>query len=260
MAKTDNSISRFQEILGVRFGNQALLSQALTHSSFANEFGHGDSSIRDNERLEFLGDAVLDIVVTDMLYQKYPDVAEGKLTRYRAALVRTESLAQIGSLFQIGRFLRIGHGEEITGGRQRVTILCRAFEAVIGAMYLDCGIETVKGFVIPSLLELLDYVIENNLYLDARSELQEHIQARLSIAPLYRLAGEHGPEHAREFRVEVSLGDNILGSGSGASKRAAAQEAARAALEYLEAFGLPEIDLLAQLGDSDNMPGAQAKF
>ena len=245
MSNSNNDISSFQDILGVRFRDQALLTQALTHSSYANEYGHIDSTVRDNERLEFLGDAVLDILVADMLYQKYPDVTEGELTQLRAALVRTESLAHIGSLFQLGQYLRIGHGEEITGGRQRVTTLCRAFEAVIGAMYLDSGMETVKDFAMPSLLELLDYVIENNLYVDARSELQEQIQAQLSIEPIYRLAGEQGPDHAREFRVEVSIGESIIGSGRGASKRAAAQDAARAALEQLEAVGLPELSELA---------------
>ncbi len=242
MSKPDDNITRFQDILGLRFRDPELLTQALTHRSFVNEYADEDSSIRDNERLEFLGDAVLDIIVADMLFQKYPDVSEGELTRLRAALVRTESLAQLGTQFQLGEFLRLGHGEEITGGRQRITILCRAFEAVIGALYLDSGMEAVKKFVIPSLLELLDYVIENNLHLDARSQLQERIQARLSIAPSYRLAEAQGPDHAREFRVEVSIGESIIGSGSGASKRAAAQDAARAALQQLEAVGLPELN------------------
>lgn len=242
MSKPDNNISSFQDILGLRFRDPDLLTQALTHRSFVNEYRDKDSLVRDNERLEFLGDSVLDIIVADMLFQKYPDVSEGELTRLRAALVRTESLAHIGTQFQLGEFLRIGHGEEITGGRQRITILCRAFEAVIGAMYLDSGMETVKSFVTPSLLELLDYVIENNLHLDARSELQEQIQARLSIAPSYRLAGAQGPDHAREFHVEVSIGESIIASGSGASKRAAAQDAARAALQQLEAVGLPEFN------------------
>ncbi|MCY4538026.1 MAG: ribonuclease III [Chloroflexi bacterium] len=242
MSKSHNKISSFQNILGVRFHDPDLLTQALTHRSFVNEFADEDSSIRDNERLEFLGDAVLDIIVADMLFQKYPDVSEGELTQLRAALVRTESLAHFGTQCQLGEFLRLGHGEEITGGRQRITILCRAFEAVIGAMYLDSGMEAVKGFVLPSLLELLDYVIENNLHLDARSELQEQIQARLRITPSYRLADAQGPDHAREFRVEVSIGESIIGSGSGASKRAAAQDAARAALQQLEAVGLPELN------------------
>lgn len=242
MSKPDKDIARFQDILGLRFRDADLLTQALTHSSYVNEYAGEDNSLGDNERLEFLGDSVLDIVVADMLYQEYPDESEGELTRLRAALVRTESLARIGSRFRLGEFLRLGHGENIMGGRRRITILCRAFEAVIGAMYLDSGIETVKRFVTPSLMELLDYVIENNLHHDARSELQEHVQARLSIAPSYRLADARGPDHAREFRVEVSIGESIIGSGSGASKRAAAQDAARAALQQLEAIGLPELN------------------
>lgn len=242
MLNPDNNIESYQDVLGVRFHDPDLLTQALTHRSYVNEYGPEDSSVRDNERLEFLGDAVLDILVANMLYRKYPHVSEGELTQLRAALVRTESLAHIGAQFKIGEFLRIGHGEEITGGRQRITILCRAFEAVIGAMYLDGGMKTVEGFVMPSLLELLDFVIENSLHIDARSELQEQIQARLSVTPNYRLAGAEGPDHAREFRVEVTIGESIIGSGIGPSKRAAAQDAARAALQQLEAVGLPELN------------------
>lgn len=242
MSTASKHISRFQDILGHRFRDLDLLTQALTHRSFVNECKDLAGSVRDNERLEFLGDAVLDIIVADMLFQRYPDVSEGELTQLRAALVRTESLAHIGAQFQLGDYLRVGHGEEMTGGRQRMTILCRAFEAVIGAMYLDSDLETVEKFVLPSLLELLDHVIEHNLHIDARSELQEQIQARLSIAPSYRLTDAQGPDHAREFRVEVSIGDSIIGSGRGASKRAAAQDAARAALQQLEAVGLPELN------------------
>ena len=228
-----------EDLLGIRFHNSDLLIQALTHSSFVNEYS-GDQAIADNERLEFLGDAILDLIVADMLYHKYPDVSEGELTQLRAALVKTESLARIGISFRLGDFLRIGRGEENTGGRGRMTILCQGFEAVIGAMYLDRGLKTVVDFVMPSLLELLDYILENSLHIDARSELQERIQAKLSITPSYRVAGADGPDHAKEFRVEAALGDTIIGSGSGASKRLAAQDAARAALEYLERAGLPD--------------------
>ncbi len=239
MTQSRDSDSSYENVLGIQFNNPLLLRQALTHRSFVNEYSD-EEQVLDNERLEFLGDAVLDIIVANMLYRKYPDVSEGALTQLRAALVKTESLANIGVRFRLGEFLRIGHGEEISGGRERTTILCRAFEAVIGAMYLDRGMQTVEDFVKPSLLELLDYVLENNLHIDARSELQERIQARLSITPSYRVAGSDGPDHAREFRVEVTLGDSTIGTGIGTSKRAAAQDAARAALQQLEAHGLPE--------------------
>ncbi len=229
----------FEDILGVQFHNSNLLTQALTHRSFVNEYD-GEETIYDNERLEFLGDAILDVIVAEMLYRRYPDVSEGELTQLRAALVKTESLAMIGANFQLGNYLRIGRGEENSGGRERVNNLCRGFEAVIGAMYLDSGLETVEKFVLPSLLELLDYVLENNLHIDARSELQERIQATLSITPSYRVAGADGPDHAKEFHMEVTIGEVVIGTGVGTSKRSAAQEAARTALLHLQENGFPE--------------------
>lgn len=238
MSESDNSAA-FAAVIGIAFHERALLTQALTHRSFVNE-NEGDGDGRDNERLEFLGDAVLDLIVADMLYRKYPHVDEGELTQLRAALVKTESLAHLGRNCRLGEFLRIGHGEELTGGRGRLTILCRAFEAVIGAIYLDQGMEAVINFVVPPLLELLEDIIAKGRHIDARSELQERIQARLNITPDYRVTGAEGPEHEKEFCVEVAIGDQLMGSGSGGSKRAAAQEAARAALKQLEAEGLPE--------------------
>ena len=151
MTQATNAKPAYEDILGVKFHNRDLLTQALTHRSFVNEYD-GDQAILDNERLEFLGDAILDVVVADMLYHKYPDAAEGALTQLRAALVKTESLARIGASFNLGEYMRIGHGEENTGGRERVTILCQGFEAVIGAMYLDRGMKAVAHFVMPSLL------------------------------------------------------------------------------------------------------------
>lgn len=243
MEKTNETTLSYEEVLGLAFHSPDLLMQALTHRSYVNEVA-GDTSVSDNERLEFLGDAVLDILVADLLFRKFPDIPEGELTQLRAALVKTDSLAYLGEQFQVGEYLRIGHGEELSGGRKRATILCRAFEAVIGAIYLDRGMAAVEAFITPSLLDLLDHIIEHNLHIDARSELQERIQARLSITPHYRVARADGPDHAREFRVEVTIGDSIIGAGIGSSKRAAAQEAARAALQQLQAQGLPDdIDL-----------------
>ncbi len=238
MSKSDNTAA-FAATIGIEFHDPALLTQALTHRSFVNE-NEGDGDGRDNERLEFLGDAVLDLIVADMLYRKYPHVDEGELTQLRAALVKTESLAHLGRNCRLGEFLRIGHGEELTGGRGRLTILCRAFEAVIGAIYLDQGMEAAADFVVPPLLALLEDIIQTGAHIDARSELQERIQARLNITPDYRVTSAEGPEHEKEFRVEVAIGDRLIGSGRGGSKRAAAQEAARAALKRLEAGELPE--------------------
>ena len=191
MSEPRDSTRAFADALGISFRDPALLTQALTHRSFVNEY---DGEARDNERLEFLGDAVLDLIVADMLFRLYPSVDEGELTRLRAALVKTESLARLGASCRLGEYLRIGHGEEISGGRERLTILCRAFEAVIGAIYLDQGMSAVGDFVVPRLRELLAHIIDNSLHIDARSELQERIQARLNVTPDYRVTGAEGPE------------------------------------------------------------------
>ena len=231
--------STLEAVLGIRFHDQALLAEALTHRSFVNEY-EGEERVRDNERLEFLGDAVLDIIVADLLFRRYPNASEGTLTQLRAALVKTESLAQLARDLRLGEFLRMGHGEDITGGRERVTLLCRAYEAVVGAIYIDRGLEAVTACVTPPLLSLLADVLENSLHIDARSQLQEQVQERLNIVPSYRVTGAEGPEHAKEFQVEVAIGAKIIGCGLGTSKRAAAQEAARMALQYLETQGLPD--------------------
>lgn len=250
MTNSTHTQPTFEDILGIQFQNPDLLTRALTHRSFVNEYD-GEDEIRDNERLEFLGDAILDVIVADMLFKKYPNVSEGELTQLRAALVKAESLAMIAREFKLGDYLRIGHGEETSGGRERVNNLCRGFEAVVGAMYLDSDIQTVEKFVMPSLLNLLEYVLENNLHIDARSELQERIQATLSITPSYRIAGADGPDHAKEFHMEVTIGDVVIGKGIGTSKRAAAQEAARTALLHLQEKGFPEGVEVKAINDSD---------
>lgn len=239
MSKSADASGIFADILGIRFNDPELLTQALTHTSFVNEY-EGDAAVRDNERLEFLGDAVIDIVVADMLYRRMPDASEGQLTQLRAALVRTKSLAQIGARFRLGEFLRIGHGEELSGGRERLTNLCRGFEAVVGAIFVDRGLEAVVEIVLPHMLELLDETISKRLHIDARSQLQELSQGRLNSLPAYEVVGSAGPEHDKEFRVEVALGGSVIASGSGRSKRSAAQAAARAALDRLEVEGFPD--------------------
>lgn len=239
MSAKKRDTSAFEAVVGIRFQDQALLAEALTHRSFVNEY-EGEERVQDNERLEFLGDAVLDIIVAELLFRRYPKASEGWLTQLRAALVKTESLAQLARDLRLGEFLRMGHGEDITGGRERVTLLCRAYEAVIGAIYLDRGWEAVTAFITPPLLSLLADVLENSLHIDARSQLQERVQERLNIVPTYRVTGAEGPEHAKEFQVEVAIGAEIIGCGLGTSKRAAAQDAARIALQYLETQGLPD--------------------
>lgn len=236
MTKADAKLLNFEAMIDVSFQNRDLLQRALTHRSFVNENG---AELRDNERLEFLGDAILDFVVADMLFRRFPDVSEGELTQLRAALVRTDSLAELASEIQLGNYLRIGRGEENSGGRQRATNLCRGFEALVGAIYMDQGVDAVRKFVLPRLSRLLDYVLEHSLHKDARSMLQERSQAELRFTPVYRLVDAAGPDHEKEFLIEVVVGEVVIGVGVGNSKRSAAQAAARAALQRLETEGWP---------------------
>lgn len=227
MTDTDD----LQEQIGVQFQNDRLLWQALTHRSYINEHGEGEG---DNERLEFLGDAVLDFLVGDMLFQRFPDMPEGQLTRLRSALVRTESLAFLAAEAGLGTHLRMGKGEEAGGGRERPSNLCAAFEAVTGALYLDQGLEAVRAFILPRLESLIGQVLEEAIDKDARSRLQEWSQAELNKTPVYRTVSATGPDHLKEFVVEVLIGERVVGRGTGRSKQIAAQAAAREALRLVE--------------------------
>ncbi|MFN8373949.1 MAG: ribonuclease III [Anaerolineae bacterium] len=227
------NLDEFQDFIGTRFNSQELLQQALTHRSYLNE--HFDDDLHDNERLEFLGDAVLDFIAADMLYKRFPDLPEGDLTRLRSALVRTEALAEFAGQCRIGEVLRVGKGEENTGGRARRNNLCRAFEAVMGALYLDQGTAAVEVFILPRMLELLERVKQEALEKDARSRLQEFSQLTYNITPSYRKVAAMGPDHDKEFLVEVVIGDQAVGQGVGKSKRAASQAAATDALTKLTA-------------------------
>lgn len=224
-------VDDFQEQIGVEFGNPGLLEQALTHRSYINEHGEAEG---DNERLEFLGDAVLDFLVGEILFQRFPNMPEGQLTRLRAALVRTESLAQLARQIRLGENLRMGKGEEVSGGRERINNLCGAFEAVTGALYLDQGLDAVRAFILPRLESLLDEVLEEAIDKDARSRLQEWSQAALNRTPAYRTVSATGPDHEKEFVVEVLIGDRVVGRGVGRSKQIAAQAAARDAMRLVE--------------------------
>lgn len=230
------SVHEFQNSIGVTFNDLDLLKQALTHRSFINE--QPEAELEDNERLEFLGDAVLDFVAADMLYRRFPEMDEGELTRLRSALVRTEALAALAQECNIGAYIYIGKGEESSGGRTRTNNLCRAFEAVIGAIYLDQGLAAVESFLTPRLTRLQSEVIAEALDKDARSRLQEWSQAHLSITPSYRLLSSSGPDHNKEFQIEVLIGDRVVATGTGRSKQAAAQSAAQAALTVVRAGGV----------------------
>ncbi len=215
-----------EETLGIHFENPSLLQQALTHRSYIYETaGEGLSS---NERLEFLGDSILAFISADYLYRAFPDLSEGELSDLRAALVRRETLATLAQEINLGNFLLMGKGEQSSGVSQRV--LASTFEAVLGAMYLDQGIEVVQQFLMPGLEPLAHTIVSKRLFKDQKSLFQEQAQAQVGITPSYRLVNQEGPSHNREFTVEVLLGDQVAGRGQGRNKQAAEQEAARAAL------------------------------
>ncbi len=215
-----------EEALGIHFRDPALLNLALTHRSYIYETpGEGRSS---NERLEFLGDSILAFVSTDFLYRTFPDLSEGELTDARAFLVKTETLANFAREIELGRFLLMGKGEQHSGGGKRV--LASAFEAILGAIYLDQGIEAVQLFLIHRLEPLAHNIVKKRLFKDNKSLFQELAQAHEGITPSYRLVSQEGPSHNREFTVEVMLGEEIVGRGHGRNKQTAEQEAAYFAL------------------------------
>jgi len=220
-----------QKTLEYRFKNPRLLIQALTHPSYLNE--HPEGSDSDNQRLEFLGDAVLDFIAGLWVYNNFPEYQEGPMTRLRAALVRTEMLSKWAKQLQIDQALRLGRGEETTGGRSREANLCDAFEAVIGALYLDGGQEPVRALVEPLIERAARQINSSRADWDAKSRLQEWSQAQRRITPRYRIVDERGPDHAKIFLAEVLIGDKIAGRGEGRSKQAAEQAAARAAWREL---------------------------
>jgi ribonuclease-3 len=225
----DVPLEAIQRSLGHRFRHLDLLRRALTHPSYVNE--HPEEATGDNQRLEFLGDAVVDFVATAWVYRLYPEFDEGRLTRLRAALVRTETLAQLARQVGIGEALRLGYGEEEMGGRQRDPNLCDAFEAVVGAVYLDGGPAAARAFLEPLLAPVAETTLAQAADQDAKSRLQEWSQAELKITPRYRILAERGPDHAKTFVAEVLLGDEVLGRGTGRSKQAAEQAAAEVAWE-----------------------------
>lgn len=218
---------KFLRQMGLSFSDPSLLRRALTHRSYLNE---NPEAVEDNERLEFLGDAALDFVTAGWLYHRYPEMDEGALTRLRSALVRTEQLADFAETIGLGEALLLGRGEVAMGGRERPAILCAAFEALIGAMYIDAGIEVVIEFMKPRLTVAANNVLESEKLVDARSVLQMWAQGEIGVTPKYETIEAFGPDHAREFIVEVKVGTRIAARGQGHSKQEAAQRAATEAL------------------------------
>ncbi len=220
----------FEKRVGLKFNDTLLLCRALTHRSFLNE--HPDA-IEDNERLEFLGDAVLDFVVGAWLYNKLPEMPEGDLTKYRSALVHTEQLAEFARQINLGKALRLGKGELQAGGKTKTALLCDAFEAVIGAIYLDQGIDAVQDFILPFITDSLDDIVSNHKGDDPKSRLQEIVQAQEMQIPRYVVVRELGPDHSKIYEIEVVVGEETLGKGRGTSKQVATKMAAQDALVNL---------------------------
>lgn len=219
----------FQKIIQYEFQNVNLLKNALTHSSYINE---GKSlQTGNNERLEFLGDAILDAVISDYLYGRLDSVEEGELTKMRAVIVCERSLAVCGFRISIGDYLRLGKGEENSGGRKRGSILADAMEAVIGAIYLDGGWETVQNFVIRTFADLIEDAVSGRLHMDYKTEIQERLQAHGEADINYVIEREEGPDHDKTFYANLVFKGNVIGSGSGRSKKEAEQQAAKQALE-----------------------------
>lgn len=226
------NLEEFEKKLGYHFKENNLLLLALTHSSFANESKKG--SHENNERLEFLGDAVLDMVVSEYIYRQFPEMPEGEMTKLRAAVVCEGSLAQLSRKLGVGRNLFLGKGEESTGGRTRDSILADAFEAIIGAVCIDGGIEAVTQYVMRFMKEQIEKTKPGFHNLDCKTHLQEVVQ-KISKVPLqYAIVDEKGPDHNKVFLAEVTHDGKVLGQGSGRSKKEAEQNAAHAALIQMQ--------------------------
>ena len=223
-------IKDLEAAIGYHFQNITLLQNALTHSSYANERWH--NSLMSNERLEFLGDSILGMVVAEHLYRNFPDRPEGELTRMRADMVCEQSLALIANKIGLGGFLLLGHGEERFGGRNRASILADAVESVIAASFLDGGMEAARGII--DRFVLCDVPVSKLHNVDYKTALQELIQQKKNQVISYVLVGESGPDHDKVFTAEVRLNDAVIGTGTGSSKKRAEQDAARAALESMK--------------------------
>src|SRR3989338_6867939 len=225
-------LKTFEKILGVTFKNWAILTQALTHRSYLNENPPpAGGRAEHNESLEFLGDAVLELVITEYIYEKFPEKPEGELTSLRASLVNSNMLGAVASELDFNNFLLLSRGEAKDIGRARQYILANTFEAVVGAIYLDQGYNPTRDFILRVLTAKLSEILEKKLYRDAKSLFQEEAQERVGITPTYQVIKEWGPDHDKHFIVGVYLGKELVAEGEGASKQMAQQSAAEAALK-----------------------------
>ena len=225
-------LKKFETNIGYRFTSKEILTEALTHSSYANE--HKRANIKDNERLEFLGDAILDLVVSDFLYKKHQDLPEGDLSKIRASIVCEAFLIMAAKEINLGEFMRLGKGEEMTGGRERTSVLADAFEAVIGAIYLDGTLDDAKKFINQFIISFMESLAGNKKIEDYKTKLQEIVQKESKKPLSYVVLSEEGPDHDKYFMVAVEHQGLVLGQGSGKTKKEAEQKAAYEALQKRE--------------------------
>jgi ribonuclease III len=232
-AQDADPVSALEDRLGLRLADRSLALAALTHKSFVNE--HRGEGVADNERLEFLGDAVIDLAVSHRLMERFPEAREGELSKMRAAVVDEAGLAGMARALDLGALLRLGRGEELTGGRHKASLLADAMEAVIAVIYLSSGLDPVLALAARLLGEVFARADAGTLDRDYKTQLQELAQSQARVAPRYRVVAEHGPDHSKIFEVELELRGEVLGRGSGRSKKDAEQAAAKLALSELAA-------------------------
>jgi len=227
-----NSIKELEKIIGVKFENISLLEEAVTHRSFLNE--NTSSKTSNNERMEFLGDAVLELIISEYLFSKYTEREEGDLTSFRAATVRTTTLASVSRELHYGEFLRMSKGEEESGGKDKDYLLANLFESILGSIYLDKGYDVCREYIHRVLVPKIDGIVENRLDIDPKTKLQEVTQSLFKETPLYEVIREEGPDHDKLFTVKAKVSSKDLGIGEGSSKQKAEERAAQKSLEMLE--------------------------
>lgn len=227
--RISDNIYKFEKIIDYKFNNKEYILEALTHSSYSNE----NKRYNFNERLEFLGDSVLSIVVSDYLFKNEKELPEGELTKLRASIVCEESLSEVANKIKLGEFMLLGKGEEATGGRERISILADAFEAVIAAIYLDGSIEDARKFILNNMKSIISDARRGKIFRDYKTHLQEVLQGKGEVNIWYKLIDEKGPDHNKRFIMEVGTNNDVLGIGEGKSKKEAEQLAARIALDKI---------------------------
>lgn len=228
LEKRKNELIPLQKALNYTFNDPHLLNKALTHKSYANEI---DFPVKNNERFEFLGDSVLDLIVSNYMVREYDDLAEGSLSKIRAAVVNEGCLAKLAQNIDLGKYLLLGKGEHLSGGRQKSSILANAYEALVGALFCDSNFEAVSEVLLPTLIEEISKYKDTCKIRDFKSDLQEYTQDKLSCIPSYQVVGEKGPDHDKRFEIEVSVRNKVQGKGDGRSKKEAEQSAAMMAIE-----------------------------